>query len=100
MVTAPYSERYDYLKNLVFAADGWLQMNQILPQNHAKVQVDTMWVSGTPFDVAGLMDDRTFQGTLRTNLFIRELMVKIDGTTEKRIKKLMEMIDQELETRG
>ncbi|MBK9417431.1 MAG: hypothetical protein IPN62_09095 [Flavobacteriales bacterium] len=75
MATSLHSERNDYLKNLEFEADGQLQMNHILPQIHGKVQVDTMWVSGTPYDVAGLMDDRTFQGTLRTNLFIREWMV-------------------------
>lgn len=98
-VTALYSERYDYLKNLEFEADGQLQWSHILPQIHAKVQVDTMWVSGAPYDVAALMDDKTFQGVLRTNLFIREWMVKIYGSTEKRINTLIEMIDRELEAR-
>ncbi|MCW5898559.1 MAG: hypothetical protein KIT10_04755 [Flavobacteriales bacterium] len=98
-MTALYSERYDYLKNLEFEADGRIQMDHILPQVHAKVLVDTMWVSGQPYDAVALMDDRTFQGALRTNLFIREWMVKMYGTTEKRITKLMEMIDRELEAR-
>lgn len=98
-VTALYSERYDYLKILEFESDGKLQMDHVLPQIHEKVQVDTMWVSGMPYDVAALMDDKTFHGTLRTNLFIRQWMVKIYGTTEKRIMKVMEMIDQELEAR-
>ncbi len=99
MATALYSERYDYLKNLEFEADGKLQMDHVLPQIHEKVQVDTMWVSGRPYDAEALMDDRVFMGSLRSNLFIRGYMVKIYGTTEKRIRKLMEMIDQELETR-
>ncbi len=98
-VTALYSERYDYLKNLEFESDGKLQMDHVLPEIHEKVQVDTMWVSGMPYDVAALMDDKTFHGTLRTNLFIRQWMVKIYGTTEKRIMKVMEMIDRELHGR-
>lgn len=99
MATSLYSERYDYLKDLEFEADGKLQMDHVLPQIHEKVQVDTMWVSGRPYDAEALMDDRVFIGALRSNLFIRGYMVKIYGTTEKRIRKLMEMIDQELETR-
>ncbi|MEZ4756688.1 MAG: hypothetical protein R2817_07670 [Flavobacteriales bacterium] len=79
--------------------DGSIQMDHILPQVHAKVLVDTMWVSGQPYDAVALMDDRTFQGALRTDLFIREWMVKIHGTTEERIMKLMEMIDRGLEAR-
>ena len=99
MATALYSERYDYLKNLEFEADGKLQMDHVLPQIHEKVQVDTMWVSGRPYDAEALMDDRVFMGSLRSNLFIRGYMVKIYGTTEKRIMKLMAMIDRELEVR-
>ncbi len=99
MVTTLYSERYDYLKNLEFEADGKLQWDHMVPQVHEKVVVDTIWVSGYPYDAEALMDDRTFMGALRTNLFFREYMVKIYGTTEKRIVKLMEMIDRELEAR-
>jgi len=58
-----------------------------------------MWVSGRPYDAEALMDDRVFMGSLRSNLFIRGYMVKIYGTTEKRIMKLMAMIDRELEVR-
>lgn len=99
MATSLYSERYDYLKNLEFEADGKLQMDHVLPQIHEKVQVDTMWVSGQPYDAEALMDDRVFMGSLRSNLFIRGYMVKIYGTTEKRIMTLMGLIERELEER-
>jgi hypothetical protein len=63
------------------------------------VQLYTLWVSGQPYDLEALMDDRVFIGSLRPNLFICGYMVRIHGTTEKRILTLMGLIERELEER-
>jgi hypothetical protein len=99
MVTTLYSERYTYLRNLEFEADGKMQWDHIVPQIHEKVVMDTLWVSAHPYDAEALMDDRAFLGTLRTNLFIRGYMLSTYGITEKRIMTLMGLIERELEER-
>lgn len=99
LVTKLYSERYPYIHNVEFEADGKLQWEQLLPAVHASIVVDTVWVSGHPIDELALMDDNAFKGMLRTNIFIRGVMLGIYGGVEKRILALQKMIDLELGTR-
>lgn len=103
LITTLYSERYPYIHNLEFEADGKLQWEQLLPEVHAKVVVDSMYVSGHPsghpIDAQALMEDDTFKGLLRTNIFIRGWMIGQYKGVERRILALQRMIDQELAAR-
>ncbi|MBK9420985.1 MAG: hypothetical protein IPN44_08015 [Flavobacteriales bacterium] len=99
LITELYSERYPYLHNMEFEVDGKIQWDQLLPQIHAKVVVDSMWVSGHPINEQALMEDDTFKGLLRTNIFIRAWMVKMYQGVERRILVLQRMIDKELAAR-
>ncbi len=99
MITTLYSERYTYLHNLEFEADGKLQWDHLLPQLMAKVAVDTVWESGQPIDPEALMDDASFKGLLRMNIFIRGWMVQQYEGVERRILALQGMIDKELAAR-
>ncbi len=99
MVTTLYSERYTYLRNLEFEADGKLQFDHILPQLMAKVVVDTLWESGQPIDPEALMDDASFKGLLRMNIFIRGFMIGQYQGVERRVLALQGMIDKELAER-
>ncbi|MEO8068117.1 MAG: DUF6090 family protein [Flavobacteriales bacterium] len=99
LITKLYSERYPYIHNVEFEADGKMQWEQMLPAIHSRVAVDTMWVSGHPLDELALMDDDTFKGLLRTNIFLRDIMLGIYSGVEKRILVLQQMIDRELATR-
>jgi hypothetical protein len=96
MITTLYSERYTYLRNLEFEADGKLQFDHILPQLMAKVVVDSVWESGQPIDPEALMDDASFKGLLRMNMFIRGYMITQYQGVERRILTLQGMIDKEL----
>lgn len=99
MITTLYSERYTYLRNLEFEADGKLQFDHILPQLMAKVVVDTLWKSGQPIDPEALMDDPSFKGLLRMNIFIRGYMVGQYQGVERRALALHGMIDKEVAAR-
>jgi len=63
---------------------------------HAKLVVDTLWVSAYPIDPTALMDDAPFKGLLRTNIFLRQVMIGLYRNVEKRILALQGMIEQEL----
>lgn len=99
MITTLYSERYTYLRNLEFEADGKLQFDHILPQLMAKVVVDNVWESGHPIDPEALMDDASFKGLLRMNIFIRGYMIEQYQGVEQRVLALQGMIDKELVAR-
>lgn len=99
MITTLYSERYTYLRNLEFEADGKLQFDHILPQLMAKVVVDTLWESGQPIDPEALMDDASFKGFLRMNMFIRGYMIEQYQGVEQRVLALQGMIDKEVVAR-
>lgn len=99
MITTLYSERYTYLRNLEFEADGKLQFDHILPELMAKVVVDTLWVSGQPIDPDALMDDAAFKGLLRMNMFIRGYMIGQYQGIEQRILALQGMTDKEVAAR-
>ena len=99
MITTLYSERYTYLHNLEFEADGKLQWDHILPEIFSKVVVDTVFVSGHPVDAEVLMDDTPFKGILRMNIFIRGWMIGQYKGVERRVLALQGMIDKELAAR-
>ena len=99
MITTLYSERYTYLRNLEFEADGKLQFDHILPQLMAKVVMDTVWVSGQPIDPEALMDDASFKGWLRMNIFFRGYMIGQYQEVEQRVLALQGMIDREVAAR-
>ena len=98
MITTLYSERYTYLRNLEFEADGKLQFDHILPQLMAKV-VGNVWESGHPIDPEALMDDASFKGLLRMNIFIRGYMIEQYQGVEQRVLALQGMIDKEVAAR-
>ena len=99
LITTLYSQRYPYVHDLEFEADGKIQFEHLLPEVHAKVVVDTMWVSGYPIDPEALMDDATFKGILRTSIFIRGYMLSVYQGLERRLLALQDMIDKELAKR-
>ncbi len=99
LITALYSNRYRYLHDVEMDADLKLQLEQGLPLIHENVVVDTVWVSGRPVDAEALMDNTSFKGFLRTNIFIRGFMLGQYKSIEKRIVDLQAMIDKELEER-
>ena len=76
--------------------DGKVQLEQVMPMIHAKVVMDTMWVSGRPIDERALMDDAPFLGMLRTNIFFRGWMIGRYKSLEKRILALQAMIELEV----
>ncbi len=96
LITTLYSERYDYIHDVEMDTDTKIQLEQIMPMVHARIMVDTMWVSGRPLDEQALMDDTPFKGMLRTNIFLRQWMIGQYKAVEKRILALQAMIDREL----
>lgn len=99
MITNLYSERYTYLHNVEFEADGKLQWDHVLPEIFSNVLLDTVFVSGRPLDPESLMDDVSFKGALRLNIFIRGWMIGQYRGIERRILALEGMIDKELAAR-
>jgi len=99
-ITRLYSERYTYLNKLEAGYDMHLQMDDLGPHIHAKIIMDTVWVSGYPINAEALMDDNAFKGVVRMNVFVRGYMVKVYQGFERQILGLMEQIDGELEDRG
>jgi len=98
-ITKLYSERYTYLNKLETGYDMHLQMDDLGPHIHAKIIMDTVWVSGYPINAEALVDDDPFKGVVRMNVSTRGYMVKMYQGFEKRIVRLMEMIDRELAQR-
>ncbi|MBS1936445.1 MAG: hypothetical protein JSS84_01355 [Bacteroidetes bacterium] len=96
MITTLYSQQYRYMHDVEMEVDGKVQLEEVLPMMHAKVVVDTMWASAWPIDPEALMDDASFKGMLRTNIFFRNWMIGRYKSLEKRIQALQAMIGREL----
>ena len=64
-----YSTKYIYLENVEKTADDTYQWNQLYPQILKHINIDTMWVSGTPENYEELIHDREFLEVIKMNLF-------------------------------
>jgi len=98
-ITELYSEKYTFLANSEIEMDIHMQLQDMGPQMHEKLVVDTVWRSAYPIDVNALMDDNLFKGTLRMNKWMRSFMISQYEGIESRIIDLIALIDREIENR-
>jgi hypothetical protein len=95
-ITVLYSERYTYLRSMELDMDAPQQTDRMASQIADKLVVDSMWVSARPVDPEALMDDASFMGTLRMNIFFRGYMIGQYRRVEEQILRLQALIDAEL----
>lgn len=69
-----YSTKYIYLENLEKGFDDNFQLSQLYPQVLQHINIDTLWISGTPENYEGLIHDREFLEVIKMNIFMRNFM--------------------------
>ena len=97
-ISALYSMKYVYLENVEKGLDDDYQWNQVYPQVLEHLNVEAMWVSATPVDHEGLMDDRKFQEVLKMNLFIRKYMQGQYEAMEQDIASILAQLEDHIRT--
>ena len=92
-IAALYSTKYVYQENLEKNMDDHYQWNQLYPMVLKNLDVEAVWVSATPVDHEGLMDDREFREVLKMHLFIRRFMQGQYESIEDEIEDILERLD-------
>ena len=92
-IAALYSTKYVYQENLEKSMDDHYHWNQLYPMVLKNLDVEAVWVSATPVDHEGLMDDREFREVLKMNLFIRRYMQGQYEAIEDEIEDILERLD-------
>ena len=92
-----YSITYPYIENIERNTDAKYQWDQLYPQILKHINIDTMWVSGTPENYEELILDREFLEVIKLNLFLRSFMQNLYSNAKKNVIALMEQVENQIE---
>lgn len=88
-----YSTKYEYLKNIEKNTDDVYQWEQLYPQVLKHINIDTLWVSGTPKNYEELTSDREFLEVVKMNIFMRNFTQRLYNDVQKNITLVMKQVD-------
>lgn len=91
-----YSSRYKYMEKLEKDVDIRYQWNQLYPQILKHLNIDTLWVSGTPENYEELIHDREFLEVIKMNIWSRNYMEKTYNNGQKNIAAVLEQVDNHI----
>ena len=92
-----YSSKYIYLENVEKGADDGYQWNQLYPQILKHINIDTLWVSGTPKNYEELIHNREFMEVIKMNLFFRNFMQNQYIDVKKNVISVLEQVDYQIQ---
>ena len=92
-----YSTRYPYLENTERNADDRIQWDRLYPQILKHINIDEMWVSGTPNNYEELIQDREFLEVIKMNIFMRKFMHSLYNNIRNDVSILIEQVDNHIQ---
>lgn len=92
-----YSTSYVYLESVEKTADDQFQWSQLYPQILKHINIDTLWVSGTPDNYADLLNDREFKEVIKMNIFLANFMQGQYRSIQKNISFVLAGVGQQIE---
>jgi len=91
-----YSTTYPYIENVERNTDAKYQWDQLYPQILKHINIDTMWVSGTPENYEELILDREFLEVIKLNLFLRSFMQNLYSDAKINVIALLDQIESHI----
>jgi hypothetical protein len=92
-----YSTKYTYLENVEKGADDRFQWNQLYPQILKHINIETMWVSGTPENYEELIEDREFLEVIKLNIFLRNFMQNQYIEVQEEVSLVLEQLENHIQ---
>jgi hypothetical protein len=93
-----YSNRYQYLENLEKGLDDKYQWDFLYPQILKHINLEELWVSGTPRNYEKWIKDEEFYEAIKLNLKFRYYMQNQYENNHKLVLSLEEQIDRHLKS--
>mgnify|MGYP001815718894 FL=1 len=91
-----YSTRYGYIEDVENRVDDGYQWNQLYPQILKHINLDTLWVSGTPENFEELVNDREFLEVIKMNIFLRNFMQQQYRAIQKNVISVLDQVDNHI----
>ncbi|WP_297691063.1 DUF6090 family protein [uncultured Eudoraea sp.] len=92
-----YSSKYVYLENIEKNTDDVYQWEQLYPQILKHIDIDTLWVSGTPKNYEDLSYDREFLEVVKMNIFLRNFTQDLYNDIRKNVTLVLEQVDNQIQ---
>jgi hypothetical protein len=92
-----YSTKYEYLKNIEKNTDDVYQWEQLYPQILKHIDIDTLWVSGTPKNYEELTHDREFLEVVKMNIFMRNFVQGLYNDVQKNVTLTIKQVDNHVQ---
>mgnify|MGYP001208780933 CR=1 FL=1 len=91
-----YSVKYKYLENVEKGADDGYQWDQLYPQILKHINIDMLWVSGTPNNYEELIYDREFLEVIKLNIFMRNFMQNQYNEVQKNVTIVKKQVNNHI----
>lgn len=88
-----YSTKYEYLKNIEKNTDDVYQWEQLYPQILKHIDIDTLWISGTPKNYEELIYDREFLEVVKMNIFLRNYTQGLYNDVKNNVTLVLKQVD-------
>ncbi len=95
-ITNLYGASYNYISNIE-KTDDRFQWDNLYPEFRSNVELFKLWEKASPFAPAALMENNDFKESLKMNIEIRQLVIRIYEGLEQDILSTISLIDQELQ---
>ena len=92
-----YSTKYGYIEDVENRIDDKYQWEQLYPQILKHIDIDTLWVSGTPENLEELINDREFLEVIKMNIFLRNFMQQRYSAVQKNVISVLEQVDNQIQ---
>ncbi|MBT8180141.1 MAG: hypothetical protein KJO53_00990 [Eudoraea sp.] len=92
-----YSTKYGYIEDVENRVDDKYQWEQLYPQILKHIDIDTLWVSGTPENLEELINDREFLEVIKMNIFLRNFMQQRYSAVQKNVISVLEQVDNQIQ---
>ena len=85
------------MENTERNADDRIQWDRLYPQILKHINIDEMWVSGTPNNYEELIQDREFLEVIKMNIFMRKFMHSLYNNIRNDVSILIEQVDNHIQ---
>ena len=92
-----YAKKYTYIKNIEENTDDVIQWGQLYPQILKHINIDTLWVSGSPENYEELTYDREFLEVVKMNVFMRNYIQSLYNEVKKSVTSVLTQVDSQIQ---
>ncbi|MBK6784149.1 MAG: hypothetical protein IPG79_10570 [Saprospiraceae bacterium] len=92
-----YAKKYTYIKNIEENTDDVIQWGQLYPQILKHINIDKLWVSGSPENYEELTYDREFLEVVKMNVFMRNYIQSLYNEVKKSVTSVLTQVDSQIQ---